>query len=279
MLIAPLDSAESARSVREETAELANYFLSDNKDARGIPFIRRARSASSSTLQLPLEPSSSEHSLAPLAEVIAEVSEPPSPEETDDRAVTAEGPSMLTTMLRRSPPDQSYFYKSKDANAHEDITTTDNDTVEDEGEASLNRVASASPQPAVAARDSLDETEPNQDESSPLLPPTSRETGPASYGTSRAGDTDIDLEGQKALNQERWVLGAATSMRNAGGRVASIIPVISNPKRWDRHALWRNAVVAPVACLPAVVVGLLLNILDALSYGKYGVIYTAICFP
>jgi SulP family sulfate permease len=27
-------------------------------------------------------------------------------------------------------------------------------------------------------------------------------------------------------------------------------------------------VVAPVSCLPAVVVGLLLNVLDALSYGK-----------
>ncbi|KAK4147737.1 sulfate transporter family-domain-containing protein [Dichotomopilus funicola] len=263
----PLDSAESARSVREETAELANYFLSDNKDARATPFIRRARSASSSTSQLPLEPSGSEHSLGPLAEVIAEVSEPPSPEETDDRAVPAEGPSMLTTMLRRSPPDQSYFYKSKDANAHEDVSATGNDTVEDEGETSLSRITSAPSRPLVAAHDSLAENEPNQDESSPLIPPTSRETGPESYGTSRVGESDIDLEGQKALNQERWIVGAATSMRNAGGRVASIIPVISNPKRWDRHALWQNAVVAPVACLPAVVVGLLLNILDALSYG------------
>lgn len=42
---------------------------------------------------------------------------------------------------------------------------------------------------------------------------------------------------------------------------------MQDPKTWDRQALWRNVVVAPVVCLPAVIVGLLLNILDALSYG------------
>ncbi|KAK4071775.1 hypothetical protein Purlil1_13342 [Purpureocillium lilacinum] len=43
--------------------------------------------------------------------------------------------------------------------------------------------------------------------------------------------------------------------------------VAANPGRWDRRAIWRHIVVEPVSCLPAVAVGLLLNILDTLSYG------------
>ena len=42
---------------------------------------------------------------------------------------------------------------------------------------------------------------------------------------------------------------------------------VTRAKCWNRRRLWQNVVVAPVACLPAVIVGLLLNILDALSYG------------
>ncbi|EWC44016.1 hypothetical protein DRE_01368 [Drechslerella stenobrocha 248] len=42
---------------------------------------------------------------------------------------------------------------------------------------------------------------------------------------------------------------------------------ISSPKSWDRRAIWRNAIVTPVNTLPAVVLGLLLNVLDGLSYG------------
>lgn len=49
---------------------------------------------------------------------------------------------------------------------------------------------------------------------------------------------------------------------------AHTVAIAANSYRWDRKAMWQNVVVAPVACLPAVCVGLLLNILDALSYGK-----------
>jgi SulP family sulfate permease len=45
--------------------------------------------------------------------------------------------------------------------------------------------------------------------------------------------------------------------------------VAVNPKKWDRKALWNNVVLTPTSCLPAVAVGLLLNILDALSYGMF----------
>ncbi|KAI2794871.1 hypothetical protein POX_a01472 [Penicillium oxalicum] len=43
--------------------------------------------------------------------------------------------------------------------------------------------------------------------------------------------------------------------------------ILANPKAWDRRAIWRSGVVHPLSLLPAVILGLLLNILDALSYG------------
>lgn len=43
--------------------------------------------------------------------------------------------------------------------------------------------------------------------------------------------------------------------------------ILFNPKAWDRRAIWREGVVYPVSLIPSVFLGLLLNILDALSYG------------
>lgn len=38
--------------------------------------------------------------------------------------------------------------------------------------------------------------------------------------------------------------------------------------KWTRELVWDKCVAAPVSYLPAVVLGLLLNLLDAVSYGK-----------
>ncbi|KAL2141211.1 hypothetical protein VTI28DRAFT_2670 [Corynascus sepedonium] len=259
--LAPLDSAESARSVREETAELADYFLSDKQDVRDSPFPRRAQPALSQSqpARLSLEQPGSESGPSRSAETITEVSEPPSPEAINE--CTVEGPSMLTTMLKRSPPDKEYFYAPKEANAHEDGVPAE--ASDDEGGATLDRVQTVEYRPLAARRDLPEDT----NEASPLLATRTREDHEGSYGTSQERDQDADLEGLKRVGRRKWLGKTAGSMRETGARVAGILPVIGNPKRWDRHILWANVVVAPVACLPAVVVGLLLNILDALSYG------------
>ncbi|KAJ6048565.1 uncharacterized protein N7446_011248 [Penicillium canescens] len=49
--------------------------------------------------------------------------------------------------------------------------------------------------------------------------------------------------------------------------VAKYSRALANPKTWDRRILWQEAVVRPASLVPAVLLGLLLNILDALSYG------------
>ncbi|KAK3900938.1 sulfate transporter family-domain-containing protein [Staphylotrichum tortipilum] len=250
---APLDSAESARSVREDTAELATYLLSEKKDSREVPFLRRARSASQASRSGP------DAAAAPArpSETIDEVSEPPSPDETAQPA-SAEGPSMLTTMFRRSPPDAGYFYAPKEGHGGEDGLVPEG--TNDEGQSTLTRVSTAEPRPLLAPRDTVDEV-------SPLLGPEARDSQPGSYGVAQVNGRLLDLEGQKYLGRKTLLRSAAGSLRYTGACVAGAVQLISNPKRWDSRALWQNAVVAPVACLPAVVVGLLFNILDALSYG------------
>lgn len=46
-----------------------------------------------------------------------------------------------------------------------------------------------------------------------------------------------------------------------------LLQLIRAPKMWDGKTIWRNGVIYPLGLLPAVFLGLLLNILDALSYG------------
>lgn len=58
----------------------------------------------------------------------------------------------------------------------------------------------------------------------------------------------------------RWRKKVSTKIRSCGYTVV-------HPKTWSAKAMWREAVRRPVGLLPAVFLGLLLNILDALSYG------------
>ena len=170
---------------------------------------------------------------------------------------------MLTNMFRRSPPDKSYFYTPKEGPALEDGVPAEEG--DDEGRPTSARMPVTEPQPLLAHRTSAEDVS----EISPLLAARSREGQNGGYGISGADGNGADLESQKQLARGKWLGRTTDSLRHARGRVASVLPVIGNPKRWDRRALWNNVVVAPVACLPAVVVGLLLNILDALSYGEH----------
>ena len=76
------------------------------------------------------------------------------------------------------------------------------------------------------------------------------------------GTTGEDVEGQGVSSRR---------LRSAPSKLVSDITRCSRllfcPKLWDGRAVWRNGVAYPVSLLPSVFLGLLLNILDALSYG------------
>lgn len=261
--LAPVDTYQYAQSVRQDTAELANYFLSDPQDGQSPAFLNRRRSSVSQQTILDRTTQSQDNEGAEegngmYRNTINEVSEPPSPEETDVES-TAEGPSMLTTMLRRSPPSTIYMPTSGN---------NDKSHVEDDswgnGESS-RRGSSRQPVQVQPVRREVEAVN-NPDERAPLLRTTSRETR-HSYGMANGSSHDADIEDQQKSPKRRWKTKIADSARERRDCITSIAKVAANPKRWDHHALWQNVVVAPVTCLPAVIVGLLLNILDALSYG------------
>lgn len=185
--------------------------------------------------------------------------EPPSPEPTEEPPT--DGPSMLTTMLKRSPPDPRFSKQLKEDQVQEDGISVDDG--EDDVQ-SLTGVSTVEPRPLLTHYDTGGETS----ETSPLLTTRSRGT-PSSYGLSNGNGGGYDVEGLKVPGRRNWPGRVAASMRDKTGRIASVFSTASNLRHWNRHALWKSVVVAPVACLPAVVVGLLLNILDALSYGEH----------
>ncbi|KAK3694896.1 sulfate transporter family-domain-containing protein [Podospora appendiculata] len=278
--LAPVDSVQSARSVREDTAELASYFLSVKKEGDSPSFLSRPRAQSIQTrLERPTlehEPESTAESstsaIGRTPETIDEVPEPesPAPEPIDVGQPSEEGPSMLTTMLRRSPPDHNLFLSSKADQVHEENVLDSGD--ESDYEPMREPVIPVyRGHPELISSPGLAE-EPT--ETAPLLSVLSHESRQGygigngyvnGYGTG-AGH-EVDLESQKGEAPKPWARQVADSARHMKAQVSGTFRVVSDPKCWDRQALWQNLVVAPVACLPAVTVGLLLNILDALSYG------------
>jgi sulfate permease, SulP family len=192
------------------------------------------------------------------SETIEEVSEPSSPETVIEDPL--EGPSMLANMLKRSPPDRKFLPPPKADQVREEHIL---DESEDDEESREH--VGAGEAHVVAARDTAEDIP----ETAPLLTITSRQSWQI-YGTQNSRSREyVDLEGQKRQHtrSRSWAARMADSLRQKKTKGLKMLRTVRDPKCWDRRALWQNIIVAPVACLPAVVVGLLLNILDALSYG------------
>lgn len=262
---APVDTAGYARSVREDTAELASYFLSDKTSRQSPNFLTRPRSQS---LNFRREGSlrgvfsDDEDDLdgtngGASSDTIVEVSEPPSPEEdVDEDYQQHDGPSILTNLLRRSPPE-SYqdrplvptgadpsFGRNVGRDGSNVIFPPSEDIVPEEATENTPLIRSGSQKSQRSNR-------------------SQRSTPQSQNGQSSVDGTlsdDMDIEGQfKRPEPANWLTKKAA-------RIQDFVRTKSNPKAWNSKALVHTLLV-PVKCLPAVLVGLILNILDALSYG------------
>lgn len=100
-----------------------------------------------------------------------------------------------------------------------------------------------------------DEPEPRDSEHTSLLSEARRKS-PHHYGAIE----DVESQGG-AMTRSLNLFTKRVSTLAKGPRI------LSNPKSWDRRTIWQEGVVYPVSLIPAVLLGLLLNILDALSYG------------
>ncbi|UKZ79566.1 hypothetical protein TrVFT333_007324 [Trichoderma virens FT-333] len=248
--LVPVDSAQNARSVREDTAELASYLLSDGSSQRRPSFLQRNRPSIHDVFGGDFgDADSIEGSINPSSETIPEVSEPPSPEDGEDgrHAVGEEGPSVLTNLLKKSSPPSSLTEQTSIPQARFENA--------DAGQSQSSHIDVTQHQSQT--------DEPEVSEDTPLL-------GGQGSGSGASSSIDLDLEGQKSQARRRWLHGLAEQRQKMENHLTQIAKVASSPRSWNRKAIWETAVVEPVSCLPAVAVGLLLNILDALSYGAVG---------
>ncbi|KAL3434631.1 sulfate transporter family-domain-containing protein [Aspergillus tetrazonus] len=106
-----------------------------------------------------------------------------------------------------------------------------------------------------SAPGSADEEEDTSTEWTSLLAKT-----PSRPSRNYGGTGDVESQVYAPKETQRTLPSALTT-------VSTCFQVLAHPKSWDRRTVWRQGVVRPFSLLPSVFLGLLLNILDALSYG------------
>ncbi|KAL2853752.1 sulfate transporter family-domain-containing protein [Aspergillus pseudoustus] len=91
---------------------------------------------------------------------------------------------------------------------------------------------------------------------------TSLLTKPSSSRPSRSYGIASDVERQVHTPKEM-----PSALPRALSKLSTTFKIIAHSKAWDGRAVWRQGIIHPLSLLPSVFLGLLLNILDALSYG------------
>lgn len=255
----PIDSTQYARSVREDTAELASYLLSDQSSRRAAPaFLNRQRSNSNRLPRDIPRPSSNSESddaeagLTRDAGLVQEASDLPfdGPLEEEDPDVA--GPSIISNMLRRSPPEIPGSLADLDSSP------------------APGRTLHVGPIAADPHDWEAHHKQGRQDVEAEFLTETTPLLSVRSHHSPATSDPglDSDLEDQKFPQPRPWHSALSNTGRRIAGAASALVDAARDqPASFDRKSMWETLVVAPVSCLPAVVVGLLLNILDALSYG------------
>ncbi|KAJ9157895.1 Sulfate transporter family protein [Pleurostoma richardsiae] len=254
--LATLDSAQFARSVREDTAELASYILSDKSAARSPSFLARQRPPSSH-LARDVSVSDSdlddaETSTIARSEPIIEVAEPSAPEDfaVDD---VEEGPSLIATMLRKSPPDTATSPPQTPKGSPTPRPQSMPPRLEEE-----SKLIPRGRQRTVPD----DLWEDDQTETAPLLRALSHSV---SYTNGAA--RNVDLESQKSPRHKSWLKGVAGAVSHVKAKASDAGRTLCDQKTWAPRNIWEKVIKQPLLALPAVILGLILNILDALSYG------------
>jgi SulP family sulfate permease len=77
-----------------------------------------------------------------------------------------------------------------------------------------------------------------------------------------------DLEGQPVRQRKGKLRGMQDFFGTVQHKGQSAFYTISHPKSWDAKVIYEKGIKEPVGLLPCVFLGVLLNVLDALSYGR-----------
>ena len=225
----------TSQDVREDTAELASWALSDIASNRSEHSPSRHHTSSTTQNHSYLSSELAQDdvirhgsSTSSRPEAIQEVSEPISPQSSKS-SQKSQSQSALTELIKNSP------------------LIEEDGQVTDEGDSPTT--AGVHP---VTVREGII-SQPSEQ--------TSLLGKRTAYGSIK------DLEGQhvarpKPANRIR------AALHRSQEQTARMIRVASNSKSWDRQLLLEYGFRQPASFVPPVVLGLLLNILDALSYGE-----------
>ncbi|OAX79400.1 hypothetical protein ACJ72_06283 [Emergomyces africanus] len=228
-----LDAGQySSRGVRAKTAELASLALFNGEQDRTESTVPEPQMSMPNTFGGMLvdgQRDANRSSLATRSQPgpVEELSEPHSPA-MGSHPSPQYNASALTTMIRDSTPN------SNDNELSEELIPEDF--------------------PAPALTLSHHSTVPDTERTALIL--SASRTKSRDYGT-----TTVDVEGQ-ITRYKPWNKFHAICTRRGAWCLHCL-----NPKAWDSRVIWREGIVYPISLLPAVFLGLLLNVLDALSYG------------
>lgn len=233
----------SSQGVREKTQELANYYLLDSNSIRSGDSSTRndAQGSSDSEQKGPRRArSSTNDSLQWESRESQDSMREEVIEEVSEPVSPAEPgkDSSHTKLTGRVEEDYLRERKGQKRNDVPDVVVEDTDDI-------------------------------SVGEQSTLLP-KGRLTRPpqrSTYGTT----SDDEMYGHVKKPRQRRIAAAISRVQQS---LRTTFYTATHPKQWNRKALWTNCVVAPVTPLPAVFLGLLLNILDGLSYGKHEALCT-----
>lgn len=233
----------SSQGVRAQTQELASWALEDADPLRAGPSSTRGHAASDSSLHpRPLlgsligDTDTDIHTLLDSSrpEAIDEVSEPMSPESQTLNVPAGSHNSALTHM-----------FKTFSGNMAEDDTEA--------GGAQESKRAGSDRAPSIILQGgNVDDMQ----ENAALLP----KPGSSGRPDKRQYGTTSEDNSPHVRTIDAWA--------KVRDRIAAVLYTVVNPKNWDKRTMWRKAIVEPAKTTPAVFLGWLLNVLDALSYGR-----------
>lgn len=233
--------------MREQTQELATWALSDSGSIRARssqgrsqkPFSEASTSPCGRSLSLFSDPDPRSSSESNRPEAIPEVSEPTSPEQQS----FFENRNLPISAL-------SNVFKSSSAKA----SSSDIDASSKGQSSSLSH----NEEPQSLIRDACGL---KSGEDKPLI----SKDMISDARTKQAYGSIGDVESQNYTGKVSKANGKSWS--RATKKVFGIWENLRHSNIWTQQGLWENFVLAPVYAIPAVLLGLLLNLLDALSYG------------
>ena len=235
--------------MREQTQELATWTLFDSGSIKARSSQGRSQKPLSEASTSPCgrsssvfsdpDPRSSSESNRP--EAIPEVSEPTSPEEQSFFEHRKLPVSVLSNVFKSSSTKAS----SSDIGSSSKGQTSN---------------SSHTGEPYLVIKDA---SALKSGEAEPLVSKdiTSNAKMKQAYGSIGDVESQNYTRKKSRANEKSWW--------EATKKIFDIWQNLLHSKIWTQQGLWENFVLAPVYAIPAVLLGLLLNLLDALSYGTY----------